>query len=461
MKLAMEITRAVNHINAQTKNGDDKKEQKDIENIVNHVLNELIEEKPDFSQASRIILKQGSKRREARQFEDCFSTQNILCQCIKQILDKEFKIKYPNRNKISKSLFNTIGVIKDMSDFTIIKFDFKNYFNSISSIYVYEKVIKSNLKNRFENDLINKFVYDTKYAFAGLQTSNVIAEIMGILFDQEILKEFSSLGLIFYERYIDDGIIVINEYLHEDKCKKLIHNVLNKVFYDETVQCSTKCTTELNMEKFKFITKKNINNNETYNVDFLGYEFILEKINNELAIKYGITAMKREKYKNRIITLIKLFSDHNSTDYNKLELLRHRILAFSCREVYVTKKFKSNVWKVKGFISNYGELRYLLNTNFLHEDTKIFLENIIIECFNDLNINIPYFLKNNGKNAYSLYYNMLKNKTLLFEPHIGYSETALFNLCEKIDIPTYDSLGNKRGYGTLVRDYLIKTKVGY
>ena len=84
-------------------------------------------------------------------FIDDFSTENILCQCIKQILDREFKIKYPNRNKISKSLFNVIGTIKHMSDFTIVKFDFKDYFNSISSVYVYDKIMKSNLSLRCGN----------------------------------------------------------------------------------------------------------------------------------------------------------------------------------------------------------------------------------------------------------------------------------------------------------------------
>ena len=142
-------------------------------------------------------------------------------------------------------------------------------------------------------------------------------------------------------------------------------------------------------------------------------------------------------------------------------MLRHRLLAFSCREVYITKKFKSNIWKVKGFISNYGELRYLLNTELVETNTLTFLKDIINDSFSDLGVSLPYFLKGKSRDAYSLYHNMLKNKTLLFEPHIGYSEVALTNICKKIDIPITDSYGQKRGYGTLVRDYLIKIKVGY
>lgn len=461
MQLDAEVTRALNHINAKINDIEHKKDENEINSIADCVLKDFQDKSYDFSQASPIVLKQGSKKRLAKRFDDIFSTESILCQCIKQILDREFKIRYPNRNKISKLLFNSIGTIKHMSDFTIVKFDFKDYFNSISSVYVYEKIIKSNLSNRFENDLINKFVADTKYAFAGLQTSNVIAEIIGKLFDEEILKDFSSFGLIFYERYIDDGIIVLNEHLPENKCKDLLLNAVEKVFYDKSIQNPPNCTTELNMQKFKYISKRNISSNQQSTVDFLGYKFILEKKQKGFKIKYGITDVKKDKYKKRIETLIRLFSDDHSPDYNNLELLRHRLLAFTCREVYITKRFKSDVWRVKGFISNYGELRYLLGTEFMEPSTEKFLKDIIYSSFTNLGLSYPYFLQGDSRNAYSLYHNMLKNKTLLFEPHIGYSETALSNLCKKLDISIVNSLGYKRGYGALVRDYLIKTKVGY
>lgn len=139
MELVSEVIRALNHINAQTKikNIEDKNES-EIEIISERVLTDFKTNSFNFSQASPIILKQGTKKRFAKRFIDDFSTENILCQCIKQILDREFAIKYPNRNKISKSLFNVIGTIKHMSDFTIVKFDFKDYFNSISSVYVYD-----------------------------------------------------------------------------------------------------------------------------------------------------------------------------------------------------------------------------------------------------------------------------------------------------------------------------------
>ena len=462
MRLYTEISRSVNHINAtiDSKDSENKKTEDEVNVIITRVQNEFDNNSFDFSQYKSMTLTQGNKKRLVKKFEDIYSTENILCQSIKFILDREFKIKYPNRNKISKSLFNSIGVIKHMSDFTIIKFDFQDYFNSVSSVYVYDKLLKPKLSNRFEIDLIKKFAYETKYAYAGLQTSNAIAEIIAKEFDNALYEQFSQFGLLYFERYIDDGIIILNQHLSESNCSEIINHIIKNIFYSNDLSSIPKCITKMNLSKFKYVSKRNMVSEQLYTIDFLGYEFNFVK-NDAINITYGITETKRKKYKRRIINIIKLYSEVSSKDYKKLELLRHRILAFTSRQVYISKKFKSNIWKVKGFISNYGELRYLLSSNLINKETKIYLEDIIVDSFKEIGVDIPYFLQNKSKEAYSLYYNMKKNKTLLFEQSIGYSESALVELCKKINISTMDASGNKRGYGTLVREYLIKTKVGY
>ena len=156
--------------------------------------------------------------------------------------------------------------------------------------------------------------------------------------------------------------------------------------------------------------------------------------------------------------IILLYTDPSSPDYNDLELLRHRILAFSSRVVYVNKHFNKDVWKVKGFISNYGELRYLLDKPCVSTGTKQFLLNMIRDAFLNNGVSLPYFMKPKG---YNLFENMKRNKTILLVDNIGYDYSSLKNLCKQIDISDTDAYGKKRGYGTLVRDYLIKVKVGY
>lgn len=464
MSIKKEIDRAVKRIAALDKSTAPKTPM-ELERIITDVEESYRNAKYDFSNATSMTLSQNGKKRLVKQYDDLYSAENVLCHCIKQILDRVFKIKYPNRNRISRDLFSTLSATIQMSDFTIVRFDFKQYFNSISSIYVFEKYLKNDLLNRYEMDLVKAFVYSTKYAYAGLCTSNAIAEIIAKFFDEAVRQAFISNGLIFYERYVDDCVLILNEHMEEAEVKNILLAILLDVFHDNSLKC-LRCRTKYNNQKFHYISRRKILG-EKCSLDFLGYEFWLDsnqaKNKEEIVIKYGITQEKRKKYQERLDGLICCFSDPSLPNYNKLELLRHRIAAFSSREVYQTKHFNSVVWRVKGFISNYGQLRYLIDTGLIETSTEDFLKNSIDDAFDRAGIDKPYFLMGGGKLncGYNLYGNMKSNKTILLVDHIGYDYKSLVNLCKQIGINNIDVNGKRRGYGTLVRDYLIKVRVGY
>ena len=460
MRLNDGILRAVKHQAAndiQT-----KKTAEEIENISKTVKVAVEKTTYDFSKSKSIVLNQNGKNRFVKQFPGLYSAESVLCQYIKQILDRTFKVKYPNRNKSIRMLFDVLTAVKQMSDFTIFKFDFKDYFNSVSTVYVFNKFLKAELTDKFEIALIENFAENTKFAYAGFSTSNVIAEIIAKRFDDAVKQAFSTKGVLFFERYIDDGIIVFNEYIEKSECETVLQHSLENIFFDYAIFNLPKCRTRLNQSKFCYISKR-ILGSTPVSIDYLGYEFCfsLEK-NRKTRVEYGITNAKRDKYNKRIDDLISCYLDSKHPDYANLELLRHRIAAFTSRTVYRTKRFRSEVWKVKGFISNYGELRYLLNTLLLEKNTEIFLKNMINDAFVRASTTLPYFIVGSqNKAGYSLFENMKKNKTLLLVADIGYDYQALIKLCNKIGINGIDKNGAKRGYGTLVREYLIKTKVGY
>ena len=456
MKIQMDIERAVRHIAAN--NYDVKKTDQEILDIINSVNTAISANAYKFDDLSTIVLNQNGKKRVVKKYEDIFSVENVLCQHIKHVLDREFKVKYPNRNKVIRSLFSYIAAAKQMTNFTVVKFDFKDYYNSVSSIYVFEKYLKPKIKDRFELELIHDFVYKTKYAYAGLCTSNVIAEIVAKDFDREIRNEFLAKGFLFYERYIDDCILILNENTKQADIQSLLDKILKKVFDNISNNDIAKCKTKFNAGKFQFLSKKALTANPVV-IDYLGYEFSFSKSASDIVkVVYGITLAKQQKYRKRLDKIISLYIDPSSPDYKDLELLRHRILAFSSRVVYINKHFNKDVWKVKGFISNYGELRYLLDTSSVSAGTKHFLQNMIRDAFLNNSVSLPYFMKPKG---YNLFENMKRNKTILLVDNIGYDYSSLINLCKQIDILSTDAYGKKRGYGTLVRDYLIKVKVGY
>lgn len=463
MSIENEISRATQRIAAF--DTEEKKTASQLDEIIARVKADYKNDNFDFSKINTLVLHQLNKKRIVKQYEDPYSTENILCQCCKQILDRSFKIKYPNRNRIIKNLFNTLPAATQMSDFTIVKADFQDYFNSISSTYVFEKYLSRNILDRQERDMLWAFTNKTQYAYAGLSTSNAIAEIIALKFDASIRKEFYNNGLIYYERYIDDFIIMLNQYVEEDEIKKRLYRILDEIFSDHRVECDKKCKTKFNKNKFRYISSRSLRKtpNTKSSFDFLGYEFWLENNSNKINIQYGITKEKRGKYNGRLDYLISLYTDQNSYDYHNMELLRHRILAFTSREVYITKKFNTTVWRVKGFIANYSELRYFLDTDLLENDTKHFLEEMVEDAFNRAGLPLPYFMKGNSKisTRYNLFGNMKTNNTILLVDRIGYDYKSLVKLCKSVDISATDVNGVRRGYGTLVRDYLIKVKVGY
>lgn len=455
MSLSKSIERATRHIVAKDYNN--SKTEEEILNLSEKTLDAFNNSDYDFSTTSSLILTKNSKKRIIKYYDDIYSCENILCQCVKQIFDRTFKIKYPNRNKTCRKLFSYIGAMIQMSNFTIVRFDFKDFYNSVSTAYVFEKYIKERLSKRDELELVKNFCYSTNYAYAGLCTSNAISEIVASAFDEAIKNMFSGNGMLFYERYIDDCILLLNENINSSDINNMLNEVLNSVFFSN-VECGHyKCKTKYNPNKFQYASKNSISATPVA-IDFLGYEFLFKKENDQISVQYGITEEKRIKYKKRVKKFISLYQDPSSPDYNNLELLRHRIKAFASREVYISKHFKSDVWKVKGFISNYGELRYLLDTTLIDNNTELFLRNMIKDCFYETGLPLPYFLKTNG---YDLYNSLKTNKTLLLVDTIGYDYKSLCSICEKIGISVIDSSGKKRKYRSLVRDYLIKLKVGY
>jgi hypothetical protein len=460
MQFAREIERAVRH--QASSNPQTAKTKEEIDLIIDYVKSSLENSLYDFSNADSFVLRQNGNKRFVKQYANIYSTESILCQCIKQILDRVYKLKYPNRNKTIKSLFGFLIAVKQMSDFTVVKFDFKGYFNSVSATYVFEKFLKSKLLDRFEKDLIKDFANKTKYTYAGFSTSNAMAEIAAKHFDDAIRQAFASKGVLFFERYIDDSVLILNEHVEENEIKAILQKTLLSVFHDKSINAQVNCKTRFNENKFRYISKRSISGAPA-SIEYLGYEFWFSLNNqNKIEIKYGITQAKRDKYNDRIDKLISCYTNNGHSDFNNLELLRHRIAAFTSRELYQNKYFRSNVWKVKGFISNYGELRYLLGTGLVQDDTETFLKNMVEDAFGRAGVPRPYFLAGSqSAPGYSLFENMIVNKTILLVDHAGYDYNSLVNLCRQVGINNIDANGKRRGYGTLVRDYLIKVKVGY
>jgi len=459
MEIKKELLRIVEYQNSLLPHHQ-KKTEDAINDIVDCVFDTYGKQTFDFKSFIHFNLKQSGKSRRVVMYKH-FSAEEILCIFLKRMLDKKFHVIYPNRNEYIRSLFDTTAAIKDMSDYTIFKFDFSDFFNSVSSEYVYHKYIKDADLERYQNKLMEDFVRATKYAYAGLNTSNILCEIIAKDFDQCLVQHFSKHGIILYKRYIDDGIIILNRYVERDKCLELINDVIKDIFYSPLSDSVLPCKTSLNLSKVKYIAaRKLIVDGPTETFDFLGYEFELMKIkasggsNQEKTdFRYGITQAKIDKYTQRLEKIVKEYAESPLKD---IELLRHRLKAFTHRTVYQINRYKSTIWKNKGFIANYCELRFRMDA--LTDNTSDFLKNSVIRAFTEQGVPLPYFLKGNREESiYNLYNNMKGYRTLLFVEQIGINFGTIEKMCRDIGI----DVSSKKEYDGYVRDYLIKVKVGH
>lgn len=435
----------------------ERKTEQAIKDAVDNAEKAYKDRSYNFKNYSTLKLRQGSDRRTVKMYSP-FSSEELLCIYLKRVLDKKYHISYPNRNTFIRSLFDTIYGLKDMSDYVIFKFDFSDFFNSVSSVYVYQKYIKEVGLERFQSELLREFVESTEYAYAGLNTSNILCEIAAKSFDSLVMQKFKDAGLILYKRYVDDGIIIFNRYISKDDCVACIQDAIKEAFYDCASANAASCKVELNSGKTAYIARRNmVVGGNASEFDFLGYVFVLNaKIGGKTEkteFQYGITDKKILKYTKRINAIVR---EYNEAPQKNMELLRHQIKAFTHRTVYRINRYKSVIWKSKGFLSNYCELRFHMDE--LTPKTEKFLKEVVRDAFAINGVALPYFMTNkDGESIYSLYNNMRKYRTLLLVEMIGIDCGTLKKMCSQVGI----DVTTGKGYDGLVRDYLIKVKVGH
>ena len=397
----------------------------------------------DFSVKVKEIFTQTGKRRVIYHYPK-LSIENFICHYLKKRLDKVFKIKYASRSKIISLLFNTIPVLKNMNDFVIIRADFKSFFDSVLSRFVYEKYVLPSLLHRGDKDILEKYIDEFKYCYAGLCLSNGMTEIVCRDFDKRLKAKLTAYGVFFYERYVDDMLIMLNNYISQDEIIDIINKTINETFGICPVKLST------SPGKFSYISRRGLAAAQKFN--FLGYEFFINELSGKISFQYGIAEKKRNRYSNIIERAFVQYAVNQNE-----ELLRQRLKIFSSRVVIARQLMGTSFdWLTKGVIANYNELRNY--TEYLHSDTEEFLKNLYYVLLRKYYLKRPYFIskRHDEQSMYNLFSNMKRNRTLLFEQSIGIPQEVLLDWMLRID-PSYSSRG--KDYYRIVVEYLEKIKI--
>ena len=395
----------------------------------------------------------GSKRFVAKYtsaFDEGYSVQRNLAHQI----SKACKINYPNRALMIHELFECTKIMNFMMNYTIIRFDFKGYFYSIKPKYVWDYYLNNSLPGYVDQKLIRLFCEQIDIAYPGLEMSNILAEIMGIEFDRCLKSYIQEYGILFYGRFVDDGILILKENVDKAIVLSIFKKAQRETF--KSSKLHVKCTASFHKEgtpKFFVCTMKDIYR-APMGFSFLGYLFNLEYDSKDnLVVLYGVSANKIQKYKEKLIRAL------NKSKNAKQCLLTLRMQC--SRVVYSIKSGGIDIWKERGFPSVYKELGEVEESLIL-PSTKASLDSLSIDAINSslcaglLSLPQKYAVEH-GRN-YNYYYSITKRKTIIFDYHsrIGCDWRTLVKY-----VRTVNGSCRKADYQSLTKELLIKTNIGY
>lgn len=112
---------------------------------------------------------------------------------------------------------------------------------------------------RGDKDVLEKYIGEYKYCYAGLCLSNGMTEIVCRDFDKTLKARLTSYGVFFYERYVDDMLIMLNSYVSQDEIIDIINTTISETFGTCPVRLST------SPGKFSYISRRGLLASQKFN----------------------------------------------------------------------------------------------------------------------------------------------------------------------------------------------------
>ena len=220
------------------------------------------------------------KKKKIAKISNKLSYEYILSVKINQIIKSLLPNGIQSVNDITLGLIDNILNLKS-PEFTIVKFDFHNYYSTISTEYVYKHYIKPFISDQ-DKVLFENYIKAVPYCKAGLVPSNLFAEIMSNKLKEQIRNHFQKYSLANCYHYVDDFLLVLNMNIPKQKIVEEIEFCLKKVYFDDqNISNKNKCKIYYEGEKFAHL------NNDLLPLSFnnLGYEYSLSMNNEKIKLE--------------------------------------------------------------------------------------------------------------------------------------------------------------------------------
>lgn len=299
------------------------------------ILNSITAISYDVSQISfsfKNIKKRKVKNKDIYYIDD--KNEYFAIKKLNSVIKRLYTISHSNRNDILKPL---IDIIKDGSDYKLIRADVKDFFGMISRKKIINKIRKDSLLGSLMIHKLNQldeFLNNNSCLGLprGLSISSTLSELYLRGLDSSIK---SNPNVYYYARYVDDIIIVCLDNVEE------VSNILKIEL--------KKIGLSVN-DKYKIIDNRSVKEE----FDYLGVKF---NIDNELS-SFSLSTNKVKEMKTRII---KSILDYKINRNN--ELLFNRIIFLTSNYNIHTKtesnNLKAGIYYNNQYITDYRQLSEL------------------------------------------------------------------------------------------------------
>lgn len=322
------------------------------------------------------------------------------------LIDK--KVYFSNKKQIITDIEKLSKRV--LKDYTVVKFDFKKFYNTVNINYVIQKCDINKSLSIKQQIFLRDYADFLKYCMPGINLNTTLIEVIAKEFDKELINNCQD--IIFYERYVDDVILIIKRKISIEEIKNILDTAVDKVFFDENIIFKNK--TQIHYEKkFAYFT----NDDLPKSIDFLDITMTFAD-----KITIDISEKEKLKFKNLIKNIILKYNQNQDALRILLKILAKGI---------VYKKVKNNKinWVFKGIASKY---RFISQYDCFVEKED-FCKDIYKKIFIELDLPIPYFLKGEkSSEGFNIKYNIQNKKYFVLDEKKGLPKEKLLNIMIKL-----------------------------
>ena len=275
--------------------------------------------------------------------------QKLILRKLNDNIKRIYKDEQANRKFIIQQVKT---LLNENAPFWIIKTDIKSFYESIDREKIFKKLKNDAMLSYYSVLLLKKIFENSNIKSSpglprGMNISSTLSEIYMRKFDRWIQRHSD---VYYYARFVDDIIIFISN----NESALDLYNSLNTNLEKLSLEINTTKTELIEGATFRIIDKKYEKKAVHNKIEYLGYQFYLDKTEpkRENKLRISIADKKVKKIKTRIISSYVDFIKNQDFD-----LLKKRI-KFLTGNYGISKSTDGSILKA-GVFFNYTHLNNL------------------------------------------------------------------------------------------------------